>query len=43
MTRDRLDRKGDESSAVVSVGNSTGGMFQEPQQGFGEFNQEIKD
>lgn len=42
MTRDRLDRKGDESSAVVSVGNSTGDMFQEPQQGFGEFNQEIK-
>lgn len=35
MTPDRLARKGDESSAVVSIGNSPGAMFQEPQQGFG--------
>lgn len=38
MTPDRLDRKGDESSAVVRVGNPNGEMFQEPQ----GFNQEIK-
>lgn len=42
MTPDRLDRKGDESSALVSEGNLTGDMFQEPQQGLGGFTQEIK-
>lgn len=36
MTPDGLNRKRDESSAVVSVGNSQGYMFQEPQQGLWE-------
>lgn len=41
MTRDRLDKRGNDSSDDVSIGNLTEDVFQEPQQVCSGSNKEI--